>query len=181
MFYDIEVDPMREICYLHGVVERLPDGSEKFHGFMLDDPTPAEEERIFAQMIDFLRQRQNWIMYYYSPYERTWWRKLQVRYPHLLSSDEVDDIFKAENGKSLDLLYKVAKKMIWPTIDHSIKTLAKYFGFNWRDNNPSGAASVEWFDTWVNSRLHTDRQRILDYNEDDCVAMRVMLDGVRGL
>jgi predicted RecB family nuclease len=32
---------------------------------------------------------------------------------------------------------------MWPTRDHSIKTLAKFLGFHWRDNNPSGAASIE--------------------------------------
>ncbi len=71
--------------------------------------------------------------------------------------------------------------MIWPTIDHSIKTLAKHFGFAWRDANPSGAASVEWFDRWVKTQDPIDRQRIIDYNEDDCKAMHVMLDGVRAL
>ncbi|MFW6147487.1 MAG: ribonuclease H-like domain-containing protein [Thermodesulfobacteriota bacterium] len=25
------------------------------------------------------------------------------------------------------------------------------------------------------------RQRILDYNEDDCIAMRVLLDALRGM
>jgi predicted RecB family nuclease len=40
----------------------------------------------------------------------------------------------------------------WPTNDQSIKTLAKYLGFAWRDTNPSGAASIEWFDRWVRDR-----------------------------
>jgi len=69
----------------------------------------------------------------------------------------------------------------WPTNDYSIKTLAKYLGFNWRDTEPSGAASIEWYHTWVASGDPQVRQRILDYNEDDCVAMRVLLDGIREL
>jgi uncharacterized protein len=181
LFYDIEVDTMRDFCYLHGVVERTADGQTRFHGFMVDDPTPAEEARVFKQMIDFLNERQNWVMYYYSPYERTWWRKLQVRYPHLLTPDDVDEVFNPQAQRAVDLYHDVATKMIWPTIDHSVKTLAKYFGFNWRDANPSGAASVEWFDRWVKSREAGDKQRIIDYNEDDCRAMYVMLDGVRGV
>jgi hypothetical protein len=48
----------------------------------------------------------------------------------------------------------------------------------WRDTHPSGAASIEWFDRWCNPEI---RQRILDYNEDDCRATRVLLDGIRSL
>jgi predicted RecB family nuclease len=32
-----------------------------------------------------------------------------------------------------------------PTIGYSIKTLAIYRGFTWRDLYLSGAASIEWF------------------------------------
>jgi predicted RecB family nuclease len=67
----------------------------------------------------------------------------------------------------------------WPTRDHSIKTLAKYLG--WRDAHPSGAASIEWFDRWCRERTPEIRQRILNYNEDDCRATRVLLDGIRSL
>lgn len=43
-------------------------------------------------------------------------------------------------------------------------------GFDWRDTHPSGAASIEWFDRWVTTRDPSVRQRVLDYNEDDCRA-----------
>lgn len=66
-------------------------------------------------------------------------------------------------------------------MSHSIKTLTKYLGFVRRDTNPSGAASIEWFDQWMKTRDPAVRQRILDYNEDDCRATRVLLDGIRGL
>ena len=45
LFFDIEADPMRDICYLHGFVVRK-DGdsaSEKFVWFFADDATPEAE------------------------------------------------------------------------------------------------------------------------------------------
>jgi hypothetical protein len=69
----------------------------------------------------------------------------------------------------------------WPTRDHSIKTLANYLGFTWRDRHPSGAASIEWFDRWCRERNPDVKKRILDYNEDDCRATRFVLDGIRSL
>jgi predicted RecB family nuclease len=43
--------------------------------------------------------------------------------------------------------------------------------------HPSGAA----FDRWVRWRDQGVRQRILDYNEDDCRATRELFDGIRAL
>ena len=34
---------------------------------------------------------------------------------------------------------------------------------------------------WVTSRDLVVKQRIFDYNEDDCVAMRVLLDAMRAM
>ena len=41
--------------------------------------------------------------------------------------------------------------------------------------------SIEWFNRWVKWRDQHVRQRILDYNEDDCRATRVLLDGIRAM
>jgi predicted RecB family nuclease len=77
--------------------------------------------------------------------------------------------------------YSGMKATEWPTRDNSIKTLAKYLGFAWRDLRPSGAASVEWYDRWTRTGDPAIKRRILDYNEDDCRATRVLLNGIRGL
>ena len=70
---------------------------------------------------------------------------------------------------------------MWPTNDQSIKTLAKYLGFEWRDTDPSGAESIEWYHRWVEGGDELVKQRILEYNEDDCRATRVLLDALRAM
>jgi predicted RecB family nuclease len=71
--------------------------------------------------------------------------------------------------------------MSWPTRDCSIKSLAKYLSFTWRDANPSGTASIEWYAHWVSTRDVAIKNRILAYNEDGCLATHVLLDGIRAL
>ena len=84
--------------------------------------------------------------------------------------------------RSTDLYYDVVFRATeWPTYDHSIKTLAKYLGFAWRDTDPSGAASIEWYQRWLETGDQAIKQRILDYNEDDCRATGVLLAGIRAL
>ena len=125
-------------------------------------------------------KRQSCVMYYYSKYERTIYRKLREKYPDVCTEEELEALFDPE--RSVDLYYDVVLKATeWPTRDFSIKTLASYLGFAWRDPHPSGAASIEWFHRWVETGDATIRQRILDYNEDDCRATRVLRDGIDGL
>lgn len=180
-FFDIEVDPMRDFTYLHGVVVRdHGSGTENFVAFFTEDESAAEEKRAFAESFAFLAADPAAHIYYYSEYERTIYRKLQQRYPDVCRPDEIEALFSAE--RATDLYFDVVTRATeWPTRDYSIKSLAKYLGFSWRDTHPSGAASIEWFDRWVKGRDPTVRQRILEYNEDDCVATRVLLDGIRAL
>ncbi|MCH9050093.1 MAG: TM0106 family RecB-like putative nuclease [Proteobacteria bacterium] len=182
LFFDIEVDPMRDICYLHGFVERRgqDNATEKFVAFFAEKPAPEEEKKAFADAWDYLQNKRPCSIYYYSKYERTIYRKLQQKYPDICTGDDIEDLFDPVHA--VDLYYDVVKKATdWPTIDFSIKTLAKFLGFAWRDTHPSGAASIEWFDRWVKTGDPSIRQRILDYNEDDCIATRVLLDGIRNL
>lgn len=82
----------------------------------------------------------------------------------------------------VDLYFDVMKKNTErPTYDQSIKTLAQYIGFKWRDKDPSGAASIEWYNRWVETKDPAIKQRILDYNEDDCLATGVVVDGIKAM
>lgn len=182
IFFDIEVDPMRDVCYLHGFVERIggDNATERFISFYADDPTPEAEEKAFAGAWNYVRSNPDAIIYYYSKYERTLYRKLCQKYPNVCSPEEIEQMF--DPSKAIDLYYDVVLKFTeWPTKDYSIKTLARYLGFDWRDTHPSGAASIEWYHRWTESKDTAIKARILEYNEDDCRATRVLLDGIRRL
>lgn len=180
--FDIEFDPMRDICYLHGVIERRngDDLVEFFHPFFAADITPEAEKRAFANAMSYFNDRPDAVIYYYSPYERTAYRKLQKKYSDVCSEDDIERLFA--EGRAVDLYTSIVRRATeWPTRDHSIKTLAKYLGFSWRDSDPSGAASIEWFDQWARGRDEAVKNRIIAYNEDDCRATFVLLDGIRQL
>jgi predicted RecB family nuclease len=182
LFFDIEVDPMRDVCYLHGFIERINGeiDKERFIFFFADDPTAECEERSFREAWGFLQAARPCRIYYYSKYERTIYRKLRQKYPDVCTEADIESLF--DPSQSVDLYFDVVLKATeWPTRDFSIKTLAKYLGFTWRDTHPSGAASIEWFDRWVETHDPAVRQRLLDYNEDDCRATRVLLDSIRGM
>jgi predicted RecB family nuclease len=148
--------------------------------FFADEVTREAEEAAFRAAWAYLSAHPDAIIYYYSKYERTTYRKLQERYPSVCSADDIEALFALE--RAVDLYFDVVEPAtLWPTRDHSIKTLAKHLGFAWRDTDPSGSASIEWYQRYCKSRDPDIKTRILDYNEDDCRATRVLLDGIRTL
>jgi uncharacterized protein len=182
LFFDVETDPFRDLCYLHGFVVRRngDNATEEFVPFTADEATPELEKAAFAQAWQFVNGHADAIVYYYSPYERTTWKRLARDYPEVASEDAVIALF--EQPRFVDLYQDVVRsKMIWPTHSLSIKALARFLGFQWRDTDPSGAASVQWFHQWVETGDLAIWSRILEYNEDDCRAMRVLADALRRL
>lgn len=162
LFFDIEVDPMRDICYLHGFVERSngEDSTEKFVAFFADDPTDQSQKAAFSSAVRYMLDSQPCTIYY-SRYEVTIYRKLLEKYPDVCTAAELESLF--DHASSVDLYFGVVLKYSeWPTRDYSIKTLAQYLGFSWRDKHPSGAASIEWFHRWVENHDPVIRQRVLD-------------------
>ena len=179
IYFDIEVDPLRNFCYLHGFVERHRKADTwRYLPFFAEQVDPALEKAVFAGAWKYLAERDGAPVYYYSKYERTWWRNLARRYGDVCTEAEVDALFASPDV--IDLYFDVVRaKTEWPTIDYSIKTLAKHLGFKWRDTHPSGAASVEWFDQWITTGDAAVKERILQYNEDDCRATGILADGIR--
>jgi predicted RecB family nuclease len=79
-------------------------------------------------------------------------------------------------------LHDLAKEQIQTEGPLGLKQLAVAAGFQWRDVNPSGEASMLWYETALGegAEAETSRTRILDYNEDDCRATRALRDWLNG-
>jgi predicted RecB family nuclease len=183
LFLDIETDPLRDWCYLHGVVirEQGRDETERFEAFWMEALSPAAERDAFAAVWALIQSRPQASIYVYSSYEKAQYRRLAARYPDVCAVEDADALF-GNGGRVVDLYHGVVRPSSeWATEDFSIKTLAKKLGFKWRDADPSGASSIQWFDEWARTGNATVKQRILDYNEDDCRAMRVLLEGLKRL
>ncbi len=180
--FDIEADPMRDgLVYLHGFLIREPEGADyraEYRSFFAD--APEQEGQAFAAAMDLLTADPEALVYYYSKYERTSFRALADRHPHVCSRDDVERLF--DPTRAIDLLFDVIMPNTeWPTRNLSIKTLARFAGFDWRDVDAGGANSIAWFDEYIRTGDPAVRRRILSYNEDDVRASAVVLDALRAL
>jgi predicted RecB family nuclease len=182
LFFDIETFPMKDFCYLHGFVVRLNGdvSTERFYSFFAEGLSADAERSAFQAAWLFMHGHASAAVYVYSSFERTTYKKLAEKYPEVCSVAEVEAFFAGSLVK--DLYTDVVRSgSEWPTMSFSIKSIAKFLGFEWRDTHPSGAASIEWFHRYSQTKDPELRQRILDYNEDDCRAMRVLVDSIKQL
>jgi predicted RecB family nuclease len=181
LYFDIESDPTQDFIYLHGVYERYA-GKEKFIYFLAKENTREAEKKAWQEFWNYIRSlpHQNYAVYYYSSYERTTYRKMRELYPDVVSQEELENFFARPMTKDLyyDVVYKYTD---WPLSSYSIKDIATYLGFRWRDETPSGALSIQWYNEYIQKKEPALLKRILEYNEDDCKATLVLKDGLEKL
>ena len=88
------------------------------------------------------------------------------------------DVFRLSQPAEWIDLHDCVKRQIQTEGPLGLKQLATAAGFRWRDANPSGEASMQWYEVarGDDPEAMTSRQRILDYNEDDCRATKALRD-----
>lgn len=180
LFFDIEDDPTQEFVYMHGVYERNGQ-NERFLHFTAEELSNEAEKETWAKFWEYIRSlpKDDFTVYYYSHHEKTTYKKLQKQYPDVISLEEVEAFF--DNPNVIDLYKIVQSQTDWPVGSYSLKALATYLGFSWRDETPSGALSIQWFNEYIKTGDEKILERILLYNEDDCKATMVLKDGIQQL
>ena len=77
-------------------------------------------------------------------------------------------------------LHQLARDQMITEGPLGLKVLAGNAGFTWRDEDPSGEASIAWYEEATRDDSSEARERLLAYNEDDVLATRALrhwLDG----
>jgi len=181
LYFDIEDDPTQDFVYLHGVYERK-DGKGTFYPFWAKTNTRDDEKKAWAEYWAYIRSLppNGYSVYYYSSHEKTNYKRLLKRYPDVVTQEDLDAFFARDN--TVDLYTDIILKHTdWPLSSYSVKEIATYLGFKWRDETPSGALSIKWYNDYLASGDQKIMQRILEYNEDDCKAMMVIKDELKKL
>ncbi|ACK66869.1 conserved hypothetical protein [Rippkaea orientalis PCC 8801] len=163
LYFDIEAEPERNLDYLLGVlvVERSTQ-TEIFYPFLAE--TPEEEGSIWQQFLHLVNRYQNAPIFHFSEYEVETIKRLGKLYK------TPEKQLKALLPRFVDLHYHVINSVILPVESYSLKSLANWIGFHWRDPGVGGDQCVWWYDQWLRTGDRNLLTSILRYNEDDCWA-----------
>ena len=120
-------------------------------------------------------------VYHYSDYET-------VRLRRLASNRDLPALTWAVEWAADHFvdLFGVMRQHFFGTQGLGLKVVAtSATGFHWRDVDPGGLNSQAWFDDAVHAPTDHERelarQRVLEYNEDDCLATRELRTWLRSL
>ena len=188
---DIDMESYDHATYLWGafVTCRTPvTGIEEgYRAFVEFDRLDAEvETELFRSLWSWLsdlraavkRQGRSVRVYCFwrSAEEGQMRRALQPGDESLPSPRALERFFDSEEWVDL---HQIVSEQILTEGPLGLKVLATRAGFAWRDDDPSGEASMAWYKEAA-AGDESARQRLLEYNEDDVLATRALREWLDG-
>jgi hypothetical protein len=198
---DVDIEDCDGHVYLIGVrtVGRKKEGEDwklrsEYHAFVDWSHTPEGEARVFAE---FWAHIQSWRdkaksnkwgyrAYHYTKHENAAFVALARRHE---GKDGIPTLAELEafldSKEWTDLHRVVSTQLVWPTESVTLKDIAKWVRFSWRDSDPGGGNSIAWYKTATSSTDDAvraeNRERLLKYNADDCQAQAMVRDWLNRL
>lgn len=124
-----------------------------------------DEEKIFAQFLDYLGDLNNVCLLCWSNYEQGVIDKIILEYPKLAAA-----LIKLKS-RCFDLKEIIRQHFYFPVPTYSIKKVAPYLGFSWRQKEVNAFESMVLYWDWLKNNERSLIEKVLLYNEDDCLAM----------
>lgn len=179
LYFDIEAEPDRKIDYLLGVLlVDYKQQTQEYYSFLAE--TFSEEKNIWQQFLNLLSKYTEAPIFHYSNYEVETVKRLASLYQ--------TPVFQLESilNRLVDLHKILIQSLFLPVENYSLKSVAKWLGFRWREvntgkihnlkGNIGGDQCVFWYDQWLKTGDRQWLKCILVYNQDDCLATYKLKD-----
>lgn len=161
LYFDIEGQIDLNFQYLFGIYNEEDFG---YNSFWADEI--INERGAFLAMIKYLSKIKKYVLFHYGSYEKTAIRELCFKY-------NVSNRIEQNLLNSMVDIYSILKKCIAiPIPSYSLKDVANFLGFSWHDKEALGVNSIIWHNNWLSTKNIQFKNRILQYNEDDCKATK---------
>lgn len=154
--------------------------------------TEEGEFRVMSQMWDKLQEEiskaesidRTIKIFHYANHEFMWWNKFANRYAGKAGVPTVTDVNRFKQNYLVDLL-PFARRISFPAMDSSIKSLAPLAGFKWEVHKAGGANSLLMYKQATTSKNQTERDDAIawldSYNRDDVRATFAVRNYMRSL
>jgi predicted RecB family nuclease len=164
IYFDVEGIPDRNFYYLLGAYLETDDGVKR-HSLWANDA--VDEEHVWKGFLDILSGIDQPVLVHYGRYEKIFLERMCDRYGGLPK----DSAAAKAIASPINLLSVIFSQVYFPTYSNSLKEIARFLGFEWTDPSASGLQAIVWRLRWEESRAHTDKEKLIVYNADDCEAL----------
>ncbi|MFM6202971.1 MAG: TM0106 family RecB-like putative nuclease, partial [Dolichospermum sp.] len=142
LYFDIEAQPDLNLNYLLGVlvVDRIAN-TEQFYSFLAE--TPDQEQLIWQQFLALVSQYPQAPIYHFCAYEVD-----TVQHLGKLYRTPYNELRSVLN-RLVDIYEQLVKSVALPIDSYALKTIARWLGFEWREQEANGAKCIYWYDQWL--------------------------------
>jgi len=166
IFLDVETTDVQHEIWLIGLLIRR---SEKETVKQFYAKTLEHIEGMFEQFKEFMKEQNDFAIYTYTSYDIRALEHLGQKYG--IDPELRDKIF----SNMFDLHKELKRTVILPTLSYSLKEVAPYLGFEWKEKIDA-PISMLLYKRYQQTRDKDLLKLALEYNRDDLVATRTVKD-----
>jgi predicted RecB family nuclease len=171
IFLDVEGVPDQDFYYLIGLLVTEGDTTKAF-SFWADEQ--KEEEKIWREFLAILQGYSEFTLFHYGSYEIKFIEWMSKKY----ESAEDKAILQKIASSRVNVLALIYANIYFPTYSNSLKDIGLYLGQRWTEDNATGLQSLVWRHTWETTRDLTFKKMLLQYNSEDCHALKLVTEVV---
>jgi uncharacterized protein len=160
---------LSQVDYLIGALV-CSSGDEDYRTFAAWHP--AEEETMFKTFMAFIGSLKDYVIYHWHHYERWHMKQLADRYGMTAEAD------KALFPFMVDLHRMAMAAFVFPTYTNGLKDIGAFLGYRWRHEDINALDAIAYYLRFQKDpeRYRQKLQAVIDYNEDDCRATKLVKD-----
>lgn len=177
IYLDFEDDPTQDLVYLCGMWIEPAIRGLNYHGLFCNDE--AGEARIWDDLQDICDalKGEDFVVFHFSSYEKTKLTTLPRKYG--VTRKAALENFRR---RMVDLRPIVKNSVVLPARGYGLKKIAPFVGLKYSAANAGGAQSIVWFQQYQQNPKDTKVvSELLQYNREDCIAMRYVEEWLRNL
>jgi Transposase IS66 family/RNase_H superfamily len=164
IYLDFEGLPDEKFQYLLGGIA-IADGSPPESFSFWCDRARQEGER-FKKLFTLLSRYPDAPIYHYGAYESKALKRAAEQWVH-----DFNEAWPPIEKRMVNLLGYLRTHVYPPTYGNGLKEVARFLGFEWTEADASGVRSMEWRLQWELTGSPSWKEKLLQYNQDDCRAL----------
>ena len=171
IYLDVEGTPELKSDYLIGMI--ISSGDNLDHRYFWAD-SEADQHKLYIRFLTFLENYTDFRIFHFGNYESKVYHRIQRQLP-----DRQAENLATVRQNSINLLSLIYPHIYFPTRSNSLKDIAKFLDFQWTNEGMDGQQSIVLREHWNRTRNPELKNRLVTYNRDDCLALKVVTDFVR--
>jgi hypothetical protein len=173
IYLDIEGLPDSESYYLIGALV-VSEGKEIFHSFWADDK--SKEPSTFSEFVEAISQLPDFRILHFGAYETVALKRMKAKLSEFLAQRLNIILERATNVLSV-----IHQHVYFPVYSNSLKDIGRFLGFEWTTEDATGLEAIVWRTDWNKANASDIKAQLLQYNLDDCRALKHVVDSISRL